>query len=50
MEHPLALGLEVVGISAVILGLGLIWMPLGIIAGGIILIIGAYGVIHDSTP
>ena len=43
--------LEALGLVALVAGLSMIWMPLGISIGGILLVVMAYGLRHrDVTP
>mgnify|MGYP001579820912 CR=1 FL=1 len=41
---------ELLGLAAVIIGVCLIWLPLGIIVGGIIAVFIAQGLRRDITP
>ena len=41
---------ELLGLTAVVIGVCLIWLPLGIIIGGILAVFIAQGLRRDITP
>lgn len=47
MKKPLPAVLEVLGCIAVVTGLSLVYLPAGIIAGGVVLILVGYGLVPE---
>lgn len=47
MRKPLPAVLEVVGCIAVVVGLSMVYLPAGIIAGGAVLILVGYGLVPE---